>query len=229
MRETVIVDAVRTPVGKRNGGLSTMHAADLSAVVLQRTRRPHRHRPGARRRRGLGLCVAGRRPVQQHRTLFGACRGVARDDPGDDDQPGVRLEPAGAGLRGAGGDVGTAGCRRRGRCRGDEPGAARRRAGHRHAVRPESACALWGFLVQPGTVCGDDRAEVGILAHPARRVFGAVSRAGRRRPGRGAFDAQIVPVFRTPRRSGGRRRGRAAREPPWRSSPRSSRRSSTTV
>lgn len=34
MREVVIVEAVRTPVGKRNGGLSTMHAADLSAVVL---------------------------------------------------------------------------------------------------------------------------------------------------------------------------------------------------
>src|ERR1700741_4578239 len=35
MRETVIVEAVRNPVGKRNGGLSTMHAADLSAVVLR--------------------------------------------------------------------------------------------------------------------------------------------------------------------------------------------------
>ena len=34
MREAVIVEAVRTPVGKRNGGLSEMHAADLSAVVL---------------------------------------------------------------------------------------------------------------------------------------------------------------------------------------------------
>jgi acetyl-CoA acyltransferase len=34
MRETVIVEAVRTPVGKRNGGLSGVHAADLSAVVL---------------------------------------------------------------------------------------------------------------------------------------------------------------------------------------------------
>jgi len=34
MRETVIVEAVRTAVGKRNGGLSDMHAADLSAVVL---------------------------------------------------------------------------------------------------------------------------------------------------------------------------------------------------
>jgi acetyl-CoA acyltransferase len=35
MRETVIIEAVRTPVGKRNGGLSGMHAADLSAVVLR--------------------------------------------------------------------------------------------------------------------------------------------------------------------------------------------------
>lgn len=34
MRETVIVEAVRTPVGKRNGGLSDQHAADLSAHVL---------------------------------------------------------------------------------------------------------------------------------------------------------------------------------------------------
>ncbi|GBE67600.1 acyl-CoA dehydrogenase [Mycobacterium sp. MFM001] len=34
MREVVIAEAVRTPVGKRNGGLSSMHAADLSAIVL---------------------------------------------------------------------------------------------------------------------------------------------------------------------------------------------------
>ncbi|NEB02799.1 thiolase family protein [Streptomyces sp. SID13726] len=35
MREAVIVEAVRTPVGKRNGGLSEVHAADLSALVLR--------------------------------------------------------------------------------------------------------------------------------------------------------------------------------------------------
>jgi acetyl-CoA acyltransferase len=34
MREAVIVAAVRTPVGKRNGALSTVHAVDLSALVL---------------------------------------------------------------------------------------------------------------------------------------------------------------------------------------------------
>jgi acetyl-CoA acyltransferase len=34
MRDAVIVEAVRTPVGKRGGGLSGLHSADISAVVL---------------------------------------------------------------------------------------------------------------------------------------------------------------------------------------------------
>lgn len=35
MRDAVIVDAVRTPIGKRGGGLSTTHAVNLSAHVLR--------------------------------------------------------------------------------------------------------------------------------------------------------------------------------------------------
>ncbi|WP_153505745.1 thiolase family protein [Cumulibacter manganitolerans] len=35
MRDAVICEAVRTPVGKRGGALSGVHAADLSAVVLK--------------------------------------------------------------------------------------------------------------------------------------------------------------------------------------------------
>jgi acetyl-CoA acyltransferase len=35
VRDAVIVEAVRTPVGKRNGGLSAIHSADISAHVLQ--------------------------------------------------------------------------------------------------------------------------------------------------------------------------------------------------
>ncbi len=35
MPEAVIVDAVRTPIGKRKGSLAEIHAADLSAAVLQ--------------------------------------------------------------------------------------------------------------------------------------------------------------------------------------------------
>ncbi len=35
MRDAVIVEAVRTPTGKRNGGLAGIHSADLSAHVLR--------------------------------------------------------------------------------------------------------------------------------------------------------------------------------------------------
>ena len=34
MSEVVIIDAVRTPFGRRNGGLSSVHPADLLAGVL---------------------------------------------------------------------------------------------------------------------------------------------------------------------------------------------------
>jgi len=34
MNDVVIIDAVRTPIGRRNGGLSTVHPADLLATVL---------------------------------------------------------------------------------------------------------------------------------------------------------------------------------------------------
>ncbi|HEV8528351.1 MAG TPA: thiolase family protein [Actinomycetes bacterium] len=35
MRDAVIVDAVRTPIGKRNGGLAALHAVELSGQVLR--------------------------------------------------------------------------------------------------------------------------------------------------------------------------------------------------
>src|SRR5438093_13071713 len=35
MPEVVIVEAVRSPIGRRGGGLSTMHAADLLSVVIK--------------------------------------------------------------------------------------------------------------------------------------------------------------------------------------------------
>lgn len=35
MRDAVVVDAIRTPIGKRNGALSGLHPVDLSAHVLR--------------------------------------------------------------------------------------------------------------------------------------------------------------------------------------------------
>src|SRR5258708_39186644 len=63
MRDAVIVEAVRTPVGKRNGGLSTMHPGDLSAVALGGPVR--RARGGPRRVGGViwgGVSQIGARP-----------------------------------------------------------------------------------------------------------------------------------------------------------------------
>ncbi len=149
MREAVIVEAVRTPVGKRNGGLAGEHPADLSAHVLQALAERAGIDPGRRRRR-VGLCLAGGRPVEQHRPVLGPRRRLARIDPGYDDQPRVRVEPAGARLRCAGGDVRSAGRRRRRWCRGDEPCAAGFGAGVGSAVRTEGAGPVRRVLVQPG-------------------------------------------------------------------------------
>ena len=67
MPTAVIVDAVRTPLGRRNGKLKDVHPVDLAAHTLQRSRRAHRPRPGARRGRDHGLRHAGRRPGRQRR------------------------------------------------------------------------------------------------------------------------------------------------------------------
>ena len=56
MAEAYIVDAVRTPVGKRGGGLSQVHPADLGALPLTAADRAHRRRPGRGRGRVFG-CV----------------------------------------------------------------------------------------------------------------------------------------------------------------------------
>ena len=47
--DVVIVEAVRSPLGKRNGGLATVHPADLLGAVQTRGDRTVGHRPGARR------------------------------------------------------------------------------------------------------------------------------------------------------------------------------------
>ena len=139
MRETVIVEAVRTPVGKRNGGLSDMHAADLSAIVLNALVERAGVDPDIVDDVVWG-CVS---QVGDQSSNIGRysvlAAGWPEKHPGDDGQPSLRVEPAGAGLRRAGGDVGAAGRRRGRRGRGDEPGAARFGQGDRHAVRPESA------------------------------------------------------------------------------------------
>ena len=60
MAEAYIVDAVRTPVGRRGGGLSQVHPADLGGALDQGAHRAGGRRPGRDRRRRV-------RQRRQHR------------------------------------------------------------------------------------------------------------------------------------------------------------------
>ena len=62
MATAVIVDAVRTPGGKRFGKLSGWHPADLAAEVLMALAERNDLDPAAGRGRDHGLRHAGRQP-----------------------------------------------------------------------------------------------------------------------------------------------------------------------
>ncbi len=142
MRETVIVGAVRTPVGRRNGGPSGQHAADLSAVVLTELAERTGVEPAVIDDVIWG-CVS---QVGDQSSNIGRysvlAAGWPEHIPGTTVNRACGSESASPGLRGARGDVGPAGCRRRGRCRGDEPRPPRIFPSHQHAVRPESICPV---------------------------------------------------------------------------------------
>lgn len=107
MRETVIVGAVRTPVGKRNGGLSDQHAADLSAVVLNELVERTGVDPDIIDDVIWG-CVS---QVGDQSSNIGrySVLGLARTHPRHHGEPGLRIESAGARLRRAGRHVRAAG------------------------------------------------------------------------------------------------------------------------
>jgi acetyl-CoA acetyltransferase len=170
MRKAVIVEAVRTPVGKRNGGLSEMHAADLSALVLTALVERAGVDPGIVDDVVWG-CVS---QVGDQSSNIGRYSVLAAGWP--ESIPGTTvnracgssqqaLDFAVQAVMSGQQDVVVAG--------GVE--VMRRRPRHRNALRAESPCPLPRFRVQPGDLCRDDRAEVGVLPHQARRVLGAVA------------------------------------------------------
>jgi acetyl-CoA acyltransferase len=120
MTEAVIVDAIRTPLGKRNGKLKDWHPVDLAATTLTALQERNDLDP-ARRRRRVRLRDAGRRAGDQRRPQRRARRRLARVGARHHGRPAVRLEPAGAALRRPGRDGRRLRRRRRRRCRGDDP------------------------------------------------------------------------------------------------------------
>ncbi len=228
MRDAVIVEAVRTPVGKRNGGLSGVHPADLSAHVLSHPGRPVRAGPGPGRRRRLGLRLPVRRADLRHRPHRGARRGLAGVGARHHGRPAVRVLPAGRALRRR--RAGRRALRRRRRRwhRVDVPGAdglLARRAG------PDGP-AVHGPLrrrqPQPGHRRGDDRRPLGAVPHPARRVRPPLARARRHRAGRGPLRRPDRPG-RRPRGHGSPGTRASAAAGRWRRWPGSRRRSRPTA
>ena len=140
MGTAVIIDAVRTAGGKRNGKLRDWHPVDLAAETLKALVERNQRRSRADRRRDHGLRHAGRRAGREHRPQRGARRGLPRDGAGDDRRPSVRVVAAVRALRRAGRDRRCVRHRDRGRRRGHDPradGRVLRRGQVRHPVRPD--------------------------------------------------------------------------------------------
>ena len=103
MRNAVVIDAVRTPVGRASadkGYFRDVRSEDLSAHVIQAIVAADGHRSETDRGRALGLRAAAGRAGVRRRPDRRARRRAARADRWRDDQPQLRLEPAGDQRRG---------------------------------------------------------------------------------------------------------------------------------
>ena len=99
MRDAVIVEAVRTPVGKRNGGLSGCSPADLSAHVLTALAERAGIDPAVVEDVIWGCVGQVGEQTIRHRQERGARRGLAGVGARRDGRPAVRLVAAGGQLR----------------------------------------------------------------------------------------------------------------------------------
>ena len=216
MRDAVVVEAVRTPVGRRRGALAGVHPVDLSAVVLRALVDRAGIDPALVDDVIWGCVSQVGEQALEHRPQRGAGGGLAgvgaRHHPG----PAVRVVPAGPALRRRGGDrrPGRRGGGRRGGV--DDPGADGRELRPAGRRLPFGA-GLWSRRyaragVQPGRRRRDDRRQWGLS--PRAASTGSrwpVPRAGRRRAATsGAFDRRDRPGAGRRRRRRRRRRTRAS-------------------
>ena len=122
MTTAVIVDAIRTPLGRRNGKLKDWHPVDLAAETLKALQQRTGIDPGLVDDVIMG-CVM---QVGEQSTNIGRNAVLAAGWP--EDVPGttiesVRQQPAGCPLRRAGRDRRRVRHRRRRRCGSDDPRA----------------------------------------------------------------------------------------------------------
>ncbi len=178
MREAVIVEAVRSPFGRRNGSLKDVHPVDLSADVLNALVARTGVDPALIDDVIWG-CVT---QLGDQSSNIGRFAVLAAGWP--EHVPGVTINRACGSSQQAlefavdgrdGRSVRPGG--RRGR-RGDDSSPARRRTGVRLSVRAPGDGPLRRLLVQPGHQRREGRGEVGTEPPRPRRVLGAVAREG---------------------------------------------------
>ena len=211
MRDAVIVEAVRTPVGRRNGAYKDIHPVDLSAHILTVARRAHRHRPERRRRRGLGLSSSqvGEQTMNVGRNAVLAA-GWPESVPGTtvDRQCGSSQQAvhfAAAGVISGQYDVAVAGGVEvmtrvpMGSSIGTDVG---------FPFGPKVFARYEGQHVQPGSRRRDDRRALGSVPRAGRRVLARLAREGRRRD---RLRRVRQAVRRRPRHRPRGRRGRPPR------------------
>ena len=126
MGNPVIVEATRSPIGKRNGWLSGLHATELLGADAEGAGREGRHRRRRRRADHRRLRHPVRRAVQQHHPGELAGRRPAGARRRDDGRLPVRQRPAGQRLDRRPHRGGRHRHRHRLRHRGDEPRRPRR-------------------------------------------------------------------------------------------------------
>ena len=234
--DALIVEAVRTPIGRRKGMLSGWHPADLLSEVLAAVVERAGVDPGEVDDVIVGcLDQVGEQSANIARSA-GSRRGVPRERSRDDDGSAVRKLAAGRSLRGPGDHGGGLRHRHRGRRRVDD---ARADVGQRPRplgrLRPTLPGALRPgprLLHRPGDLGRDDGRALRAHAEGARRVRRGVApprRGGHRRGPLRAGDPS--PPRRSARTaSGPRRRTRgSAPGPPSRRSPGCGRCSARTV
>ena len=183
MAEAVIVEAVRSPVGKRNGGLSGVHPAELSAQVLN----------GLAERTGIdpGIvddviwgCVmqAGEQALDIGRTAVltagwpESVPGVTVDRQCGSSQQSIHFAAAGV-VAGHYDAVVAGGVESMSRTPMGASLAERRTIRTRRASGPLHADP------EPGHRCRDDRRAVGLRPHRGRPVLARLTREGRRGTG----------------------------------------------
>ncbi len=201
MAEAYIIDAVRTPVGKKNGSLAAVHPIDLGVHAFRGLFDRVDVDPGCGRRRHRRLRRRDRRPGGQHRPQRVAGGRLPRRGAGRDGRPSVRVEPAGDFLWRTGDPVGHRGHHPGRRHAEHEPDPDRVGDGGRQGVRVHLADQRVGELAAPLRRRGD-------LAVPRGR---ADRRAVEHLPrGDGAVRARPATSVRSPRSAAGTSKTRSS-------------------